>query len=31
VVEEVLAAWHDHSVPLEEYRAGSGGPPTIAG
>jgi glucose-6-phosphate 1-dehydrogenase len=29
VVEPVLAAWHEHRVPLEEYPAGSDGPPPI--
>jgi glucose-6-phosphate 1-dehydrogenase len=29
VVEPVLAAWREHRVPLEEYPAGSDGPPPI--
>jgi glucose-6-phosphate 1-dehydrogenase len=29
VVEPVLAAWRENRVPLEEYRAGSDGPPPI--
>jgi glucose-6-phosphate 1-dehydrogenase len=30
VVEPVLAAWRDGAVPLEEYAAGSDGPPPVA-
>jgi glucose-6-phosphate 1-dehydrogenase len=30
VVEPVLAAWREHRVPLEQYPAGSNGPPPIA-
>jgi glucose-6-phosphate 1-dehydrogenase len=30
VVEPVLAAWSEHRVPLEDYSAGSDGPPPIA-
>jgi glucose-6-phosphate 1-dehydrogenase len=30
VVEPVLAAWRENRVPLEEYPAGSHGPPPIA-
>jgi glucose-6-phosphate 1-dehydrogenase len=29
VVEPVLSAWREHRVPLEEYPAGSDGPPPI--
>jgi glucose-6-phosphate 1-dehydrogenase len=31
VVEPVLAAWRDDRVPLEEYPAGSDGPPPLVG
>jgi glucose-6-phosphate 1-dehydrogenase len=29
VVEPVLAGWHAQRVPLEEYPAGSDGPPRL--